>query len=72
MPAAWAGRPIAELEAVGESRVVAVTRLGVAQVASSSLLVQEGDVVWLSVDGDRMDDVDARLVAGPTSEQGRH
>ena len=72
VPATWAGRPIVELEAVGESRVVAVTRLGVAQVASSSLLVQEGDVVWLSVDGDRMDDVDARLVAGPTSEQGRH
>ncbi len=72
VPEAWAGRPTGELEVVGESRVVAVTRLGVAQIASAALLVQEGDVVWLAVDGDRLDVVDARLAAGPTSEQGGH
>ncbi len=70
VPEAWAGRPTGELEVVGESRVVAVTRLGVAQIASAALLVQEGDVVWLAVDGDRLDVVDALLAAGPTSEQG--
>jgi len=69
VPASWAGHPLSDLEAPGEVRVMAVSRLGVAQVPSPDVVVQEGDVVYLGVAGDAMASVDSRL-AGPVKAGG--
>ena len=69
MPGPWAGHPLSELEVSGKVRVMAVSRLGVAQVPTADLVVQEGDVVYLGVAGDAMASVDDRL-AGPVKAGG--
>jgi trk system potassium uptake protein len=63
VPAPWAGHALDELEQMGSLRVVALSRLGIAQVPKSSLVVQEGDVVYLAVAGDALGEVDERLAA---------
>lgn len=65
-PPAWAGHRLAEVEAAGPGRVVAVSRLGVSQVPGPDLVVQEGDVLYVAVAGDRIDELDAGLAAVPT------
>lgn len=67
VPVAWAGRSFGELEVDGGVRVVAVTRLGVAQIASPALLAQEGDLMFLAIDGDRISEIDARIASAPTT-----
>ena len=47
-------------------------RLGVAQIISPALLAQEGDVVWVAVTGDRIEELDARLAAEPAAQGGSH
>ena len=42
-------------------RVVALQRLGVSQLPPPNLAVQEGDVLFLAVVGDRIDDIDGHL-----------
>jgi trk system potassium uptake protein TrkA len=69
VPATWGGHRLAELEVDDVTRVNAVARRSVAQVATSGLVLQEGDVVYVSVAGDSIDDLDHRLAAGPA---GRH
>lgn len=64
LPDSWVGRPIAELEEPGRWRVSALTRAGRATLADATLLVQEGDVVTVTVAGDSMLALDDRL-AGP-------
>ena len=71
VPTTWAGQPLVGLEGDGISRVVALTRLGVAQILSPALLAQEGDVVWVAVAGDRIDDFDRRLATAPV-QGGQH
>jgi trk system potassium uptake protein len=71
VPTTWAGQPLVGLEGDGTSRVVALTRLGVAQILSPALLAQEGDVVWVAVAGDRIDDFDRRLATAPV-QGGQH
>ena len=63
-PAGFVGRKLTELEDEGLARVVAVSRLGVSQLPSSSLVVQEGDVLYLAALGDGVDALDAHLAAG--------
>jgi trk system potassium uptake protein TrkA len=65
VPPAWAGRRALDLDADGDARVVSVTRLGVAQVAASDLLLQDGDVVHVALAGDGVDAFDARLATDP-------
>jgi trk system potassium uptake protein len=60
----WAGHRVLELEDHGHLRVVALARLGVAQLPRPDLVAQEGDIVYLAVAGDALDDVD-ELLAGP-------
>lgn len=67
LPTSWAGSPLAGLESESAARVVALTRLGVAQIMEPAMLAQEGDVVWVAVDGDRIDSFDRHLAAGPTA-----
>jgi trk system potassium uptake protein len=64
--AGWSGHRLDELEQPGRARVVAVGRLGVAQVPPPDLVAQDGDVLWLTVASDALEAVDAMLAAGPT------
>jgi trk system potassium uptake protein len=70
VPPQWAGRSLDELDGDGVIRVVALSRLGQAQVPRSRLVVQEGDVVYLAVAGDALQALDERLAA--TSKGGHH
>ncbi len=72
VPAGWAGRQLVGIEGDGVARVVALTRLGVAQIVSPALLAQEGDVVWVAVAGDRIDEFDRRLASVPAAQGGHH
>ncbi len=63
-PVGFVGRKLAELEEEGLARVVAVSRLGVSQLPTPSLVVQEGDVLYLAALGDGVDALDAHLAAG--------
>jgi trk system potassium uptake protein len=70
VPGHWAGRPLFDLEVEGVNRIVGVTRLGQSTIPTSSLIAQEGDVVFTSVGGDRIDELDAHLSRVP--EKGAH
>jgi trk system potassium uptake protein TrkA len=72
VPAAWAGHPLVGIEVDGVARVVALTRLGVAQLISPALLAQEGDVVFVAAAGDRIEELDRRLASAPSSSGGTH
>jgi len=61
LPATWAGRRVAELELDGRARIVALARLGVAQLPRPDLVVQDGDVVYAAVSGDDIGAFDERL-----------
>jgi trk system potassium uptake protein TrkA len=61
----WAGRRLADLDLEGLARVAALSRLGVAQVPTLDLVTQEGDVVYMTVDADRIHDLDAHLAGEP-------
>jgi trk system potassium uptake protein TrkA len=63
----WAGRRLADLDVAGLSRVAALSRLGVAQVPSADLVTQEGDVVYVVVEAERLGALDAHL-AGDDGE----
>jgi trk system potassium uptake protein TrkA len=62
-PTALAGTKLAALEADGGLRVVALQRLGISQLPNPSLVIQEGDVLFLAVAGEHIDEVDAKLAA---------
>jgi trk system potassium uptake protein TrkA len=71
LPAAWGGRRLLEFERPGEVRLVAVTRAGVAQLATPDLVGQEGDVLHLAVTtpfADRLDELFANPV--PLDDRG--
>lgn len=59
--AAWAGRRLADLDLDGLARVAVLSRLGVGQVPTPDLVTQEGDVVYMTVEADRIADLDAHL-----------
>lgn len=61
VPSHWAGRPLAALEERTHGRAVALSRLGVSSIPDASQSLQDGDVVWLSVQSDAVDDCDAAL-----------
>src|SRR5262245_5363420 len=61
--AKWAGHKVEEIEGLGV-RIVALSRLGVAQIPPHTLVVQDGDVLYLAVSGDSLSGLDA-LLAGP-------
>ena len=72
LPPAWGGRRLLEFERPGEVRLVAVTRAGVAQLATPDLVGQEGDVLHLAVTtpfADRLEDLLSHPV--PLDQGGR-
>jgi len=62
--ASWAGRRLADLDVDGLARVAVLSRLGVGQVPSPDLVTQEGDVVYVVVAADRLDELDEHLGNG--------
>jgi trk system potassium uptake protein TrkA len=70
VPSAWAGRKLGELEVDGLARVVGVSRLGVGQVPTLDLVIQEGDVAYVAVTSDRVEEFEQHLGGG--SDGGRH
>jgi trk system potassium uptake protein TrkA len=59
----WAGHRLLDLED-GGVRVMAVSRLGTALLATPDLVIQEGDIVYLAVAADAIERLPA-LMAGP-------
>ena len=57
----WAGRRLADLDVTGLARVAALARLGVGRVPTPDLVTQEGDVVYMVVVADRIEELDAHL-----------
>jgi trk system potassium uptake protein TrkA len=57
----WAGRRLGDLDVAGLARVTTLSRLGVGQVPDPDLVTQEGDVVYMAVGADRIDELDAHL-----------
>jgi trk system potassium uptake protein TrkA len=64
---AWAGRRLADLDIDGLARVTALSRLGVGQIPMPDLVTQEGDVVYVAVAADRLDELDEHLLNGSGS-----
>ena len=69
VPSSWAGHPVSDLEEPGRARVVAIGRLGVAQIPKPDLVAQEGDIAYVAVGGDAIAAFDERLAQGAA---GRH
>jgi trk system potassium uptake protein len=65
----WAGRPLSDIELPGVARTVAVSRMGLAQIATPDLVTQDGDVVYLAVAVGHTDEVDRHLGAGVEVDQ---
>ncbi|MCX7619849.1 MAG: TrkA family potassium uptake protein [Acidimicrobiales bacterium] len=70
VPSHWGGRLLSELEVPQLSRLVALSRLGESMLIEPQLVAQEGDVVWVMVAGDRMDEFERLLASAP--ETGAH
>jgi trk system potassium uptake protein TrkA len=66
VPAVWAGHRLDELELAGVALPAGITRLGKATVAQPTVVLQDGDVLWVAVAGDGLDRFDAALAAGPS------
>lgn len=59
--AKWAGNRLADVELPGLARVVALTRMGTAQVATPDLVTQDGDVLYLAVAAGKVPDLDDHM-----------
>ena len=66
VPATWAGHKVAELDVAGHARIAVVTRLGEGSVAGPDTVLQEGDLVHVSVDGGSIEFFDKHLNGAPT------
>lgn len=66
VPTAWAGHKVAELDVAGHARVAVVTRLGEGAVAGPDTVLQEGDLVHVSIDGGSIEMFDRHLGGAPT------
>jgi trk system potassium uptake protein TrkA len=71
VPAHWAGRLLSAIEMPGAARVIAVSRLGESSIPDERSVAQEGDVVWVTVAGDRLDEFEKHLTDG-SSPAGGH
>ncbi len=63
----WVGHRVTQMETEAGMRVALLTRLGEGLVPHRDSVVQEGDLVHVSVAWDRMEDVERVLSAGPSA-----
>ena len=65
--ASWVGERVTRMEREAGMRVAFLTRLGEGMVPHSDSVVQEGDLVHVTVEWSRMAEVERVLDAGPTA-----
>jgi trk system potassium uptake protein TrkA len=70
VPATLVGKKLGDLEETGLARGVAIGRLGVSMLPTTSLVLQEGDVLYLATPGDDIGKLDAHLAGA--DEKGGH
>ena len=58
---AWAGRRLVDLDLGSLARVAVLSRLGVGRIPTPDLVTQEGDIVYMTVSVDRIEELDAHL-----------
>ncbi len=63
-----AGRPLSDLEGGGLGRIVALGRSGSSALPADGTAAQEGDVVWVAVRSEDVDDYDRTVSAAPVRE----
>jgi trk system potassium uptake protein TrkA len=68
---AWIGHKVRDLEEQSGARVAMVTRLGNGILPAHSMLVQDGDLVHVTMLWDERENVERVLATGPT-EEGQH
>jgi trk system potassium uptake protein TrkA len=61
----WVGHRVSRLEQACGARVALLTRLGEGMLPHADSVVQEGDLVHLCLEGDRLEEVGRLLSAGP-------
>ena len=61
----WYGRPISELEAASQSRVAFLTRLGEGLIPEAHTVLQDGDLVHMTIRDDMLAVAEAALTQGP-------
>ena len=66
----WVGQRVTRLEQACAARVALLTRLGEGMLPHSESVVQEGDLVHLTLTGERLDEVGRILAAGPQKGEG--
>jgi len=71
LPSSRSGHPVTDMDIDGRARVVAVTRLGVAQIPTPALIAQDGDTLHVAVSGDHIDEFD-HVLAQATPAAGSH
>jgi len=64
IPAVWAGKKLAPLSEPGVYWLVAITRLGAAQVSTPSAIGQDGDILHFAADVSALDTLRHRLEHG--------
>ncbi len=64
----WFGRPITQIEEAANIRVALITRLGEGLIPHSHTVLQEGDLVHVTLSEDRRAAVDALLLSAPEGE----
>lgn len=69
LPAAWIGKPLAQLGETAKWRVVALTRMGEAVIPNHQTIAQEGDLLLVVVTNDSLSDFEIRM-AGNLKEGG--
>jgi trk system potassium uptake protein TrkA len=65
LPPKWAGKKLAGLNEPGQFWLTAVSRLGEAQIVSTGMIGQDGDVLMFVVDVNALDALRSRLEQGP-------
>ena len=63
----WYGRPISELESATQSRVAFLTRLGEALIPEAHTVLQDGDLVHMTIRDEILATAEAVLAKGPVN-----
>ncbi|MCU1497320.1 MAG: TrkA family potassium uptake protein [Acidimicrobiales bacterium] len=71
VPSPWAGKKVVDLDVLGHARISAITRLGQGSVAGPDTVLQEGDVLHVTVRGDSLELFDRHL-ANPAPPKAGH
>ena len=62
----WYGQPISELEAATQARVAFITRLGEGLTPEAQTVLQDGDLIHMTVSNEKLAIAEAALSEGPS------